>query len=55
MGLFGWFGFDTGAELWEYVASASWLTGFCDRLIHSCAAFLRGGGVSLSVFLLRWV
>lgn len=31
--VFGGFGFDTGADLWEHVASASWPTGFCDRLI----------------------
>ena len=28
--------------------------GFCDRLMHSFAAILRDGGVSLSVVLLRW-
>ena len=48
--IFDVFGFDTGEKLWEYVASASWPTGFCDRSIHSLAAVLWDSGVLLSVF-----
>ena len=48
MGLFGGFGFDTPDDLWEYVESASWPTGFCDRSMHSFAGAF-GYWVSLGV------
>ena len=44
--VFGGFGFDTGADLWEHVASASWPTGFCDR--SNLPLLLSFGAVGLA-------